>query len=144
MSKIRNIQGKAIIMLPSGLRKSALVTLAILVCAALSAGVLARFGVIGRAGVQSQSSAVVAHLGSEGFTPPETTRAAGTFTLTIEREGTGAQVFQLKRDGEQAIMRELTVPAGESSLSEELDLVQGGYVLRAVDNPAWLFHLTLQ
>jgi hypothetical protein len=41
-------------------------------------------------------------------------------------------------------MRELTVPVGESSLSEELDLVQGGYVLRAVDNPAWLFHLTLQ
>jgi hypothetical protein len=83
MSKIRNIQEKAISLLPNGLRKSALVTLAILVCAALSAGVLARFGVIG---AQSQSSAVVAHLGSEGFTPPETTRAAGTFTLTIERE----------------------------------------------------------
>ena len=90
-----------------------------------------------------QTGAVSTTLKSNGFQPAAVTRA-GQFTLSISNQsGVDGLSLVLKRDsGEQ--VRQISMPAGTSTWSDVIDLPAGGYTLVEVNNPAWLFHITVQ
>jgi hypothetical protein len=143
MSGIKKLPMRVAQTVRARLGRGALITLTLLVFGSMAAGALAGYRAIRSRTEQTQSVTVV--LSAEGFQPAEITRPAGQFTLLIESQSrSGELVLQLKRDGAREVIREIRVPEGATSWSEELELAAGGYNLRAANNPAWLFHLTVQ
>ena len=90
------------------------------------------------------ASAAHTTLHSTGFDPAQVTCAAGHINVTVKNEsGTDGLAFRMKRMGGD-VVREDQVPAGSSEWTGEYDLAAGNYVLSEVNNPAWLFYLTVQ
>jgi len=93
-----------------------------------------------------QAETVSVELGSSKFTPGSATRGPGLFLLEVtNRSGRQAFTLQLRRDNGGDIVHEWGVQAGEGQTwSETVDLPQGGYNLSLAENPACLFHITVQ
>jgi hypothetical protein len=94
----------------------------------------------------SQTQAVSLTLGPNKFAPASVTRAAGPFRLEVTNQS-GAQAFtlQLKRDNGGGGVHEWRVQSGAGQTwSETVELAQGGYTLSVAENPACLFHITVQ
>lgn len=143
MSGIKKLLREAVQTVRARLGRGALITISLLIFGGMAVGAVAGYRAIGSRTEQAQSVTVV--LSAEGFQPAEITRSAGQFTLVIENQsGSGELVLQLKRDGAREVIREITIPQGATTWSEELELNAGGYNLRAANNPAWLFHITVQ
>src|SRR5437588_6709699 len=83
-------------------------------------------------------------LHSTGFDPAHVTCAAGHIKLAVANEsGTDGLTLRMKRMGGD-VVREDQMPAGSSEWTGEYDLSAGNYVLSEVNNPAWLFYVTVQ
>lgn len=83
-------------------------------------------------------------LSPHGFTPSDTERASGQFYLTVDNQsGVQGLTLQIKHD-RGGMVKEWSVPSGTQTSNELIDLPAGGYVLTEANNPAWLFHITLQ
>lgn len=83
-------------------------------------------------------------LSPHAFTPAAVTRAAGQFRLEVVNQS-GAQdlTLRIRRDG-GGVVQEWSVHGTAQTWSEVVDLPQGGYDLTVAENPACLFHITLQ
>jgi hypothetical protein len=93
----------------------------------------------------AQTEAVSVVLGPNKFTPVSVTRAAGPFRLEVSNQsGTQEVTLQLRRDNGGEIVQEWRVQSGTQALSEVVDLAHGGYNLSVAQNPACLFHITVQ
>ncbi|HEY0324118.1 MAG TPA: hypothetical protein VGC66_24445 [Pyrinomonadaceae bacterium] len=94
----------------------------------------------------SQVETVSVVLGTRAFTPASTTRAAGAFRLEVTNQSGAQEVtLQLRRDNGGALVQEWRVQSGAAQTwSEVIDLAQGGYTLSVAENPACLFHITLE
>gem|GEM_PF-6818435 len=83
-------------------------------------------------------------LHSTGFDPAHVACAASHLRVTVVNEsGTDGLTLRMKRMGGD-VVREDQVPAGSSEWTGEYDLSAGNYVLSEVNNPAWLYYVTVQ
>src|SRR5947209_10846866 len=79
----------------------------------------------------------------DGFTPAQVTRAAGRFRLTVTNQsGKDGLTYRIYKPGGEEVYR--GQPTGSADWSEEFDLPAGQYVFSEVNNPAWLFYITVQ
>jgi len=105
----------------------------------------ALFGV-GAAPVQAASPGfqdeLQLELGSNGFTPAEVQRAAGTFAIAVENSAiSGEYTLQLKaHDG--TVIKEVQVQQGSAAWS--MTLSAGEYTLIEASHPQWLCRITVQ
>ena len=112
------------------------VVLALLIFSTLALGA--------RAWLRAPIETVTVTVHANGFTPSETIRAAGSFTLAVDNQsGIDSLTLKLVRDGGEMV-QEIAVPQGTHTLSTELNLAAGGYTLTESNHPAWLFHITAQ
>ena len=81
-------------------------------------------------------------LGSNGFTPAEVQRAAGTFGIAVENTViAGEYTLQLKaQDG--TVIKEVQVQKGSTAWT--MTLAAGEYNLTEVNHPQWLCRITVQ
>jgi hypothetical protein len=81
-------------------------------------------------------------LGSEGFTPAEVQRAAGTFAIAVENSViSGEYTLQLKaQDG--TVIKEVQVQKGSAAWT--VTLSAGEYTLTEVSHPQWTCRITVQ
>jgi hypothetical protein len=102
-------------------------------------------GVIGaRALTATPTETVSVVLGQQCFTPESVTSAAGQVRLEVANQSGAPHVtYQLRRDG-GGLVQEWKVESAAQTLSEMVELTQGGYVLMVAENPACLFHITVQ
>lgn len=95
-----------------------------------------------RSSVQTGTVSVV--LGPDGFAPASVTHASGTFSLAVENQSGAEEItLRLKHDGSGQV-GEWTVPSGTQTWNQTVELAPGGYMLSEANNPAWLFHITVQ
>jgi hypothetical protein len=79
----------------------------------------------------------------DGFTPAQVTRGAGRFRLTVTNQsGKDGLTYRVCKPGGEEVYR--GQPTGSADWSDEFDLPTGQYVLTEVNNPAWLFYITVQ
>jgi hypothetical protein len=85
-------------------------------------------------------------MGTRAFTPASTTRATGPFRLeVVNQSGMQSFTLQLRRDNGGSLVQEWNVQVGAGQVwSADIDLPQGGYNLSVAENPACLFHITVQ
>ncbi|HEU4794513.1 MAG TPA: hypothetical protein VFT02_02720 [Pyrinomonadaceae bacterium] len=81
-------------------------------------------------------------LGSNGFTPAEVQRAAGTFAIAVENSAiSGEYTLQLKaQDG--AVIKEVHVQKGSAAWT--ITLAAGEYSLTELGHPQWVCRITVQ
>ena len=81
-------------------------------------------------------------LGSNGFTPAEAQRAAGTFAIAVENSViSGEYTLQLKaQDG--TVVKEVQVQKGSAAWT--VTLAAGEYTLTETSHPQWLCRITVQ
>ena len=81
-------------------------------------------------------------LGSNGFTPAEAQRAAGTFAIAVENSAiSGEYTLQLKaQDG--TVLKEVQVQKGSAAWT--ITLAAGEYTLTVVSQAQWTCRITVQ
>jgi hypothetical protein len=81
-------------------------------------------------------------LGSDGFTPAEVQRAAGTFAIAVVNSAiAGEYTLQLKtQDG--TVLKEVQVQQGSAAWT--VTLSAGEYTLTEASHPQWLCRITVQ
>jgi hypothetical protein len=81
-------------------------------------------------------------LGTNGFTPANVQRAAGTFAIAVENSAIeGEYTLQLKaHDG--TVMKEVQVQKGSAAWT--VTLAAGEYTLAEASHPQWLCRITVQ
>jgi hypothetical protein len=117
-----------------------------IVCAVVLSGLTAGLFYIGPASVEASShryqDELRLELGSNGFTPGEVQRAAGTFGIAVENSALpGEYTLQLKaQDG--TVIKEVQVHQG--SVAWTVTLSAGEYSLIEAGHPQWLCRITVQ
>lgn len=114
----------------------AMLTVALLLCSTLAIGARAWF--------TAPIETLTVTVNAEGFTPPEVTRSAGSFNLSvINQSGAQALTLRLTRDNGE-LVQEISVTQGAQQAVAEVTLTAGGYTLTEANHPAWLFHISAQ
>ena len=141
MSAIRNIIRRLV---PAQLSRAAWA--GVTICALLTCSALA---VSARSWLSSpsapgQAETVSLTLSARGFEPAQMARPAGRIQLVVEnRSGVEGLTLRLKREPGETV-QEYQVPAGAAQRSGEVELTAGRYTLMEANQPAWLFHLTIE
>jgi hypothetical protein len=93
----------------------------------------------------AQTGPINVVLGQHGFVPASVVHTSGAFNLVVENQsGVEVITLRLRRDGVAGQVGEWMVPSGTQTWNQTVELASGGYMLSEVNNPAWLFHITVQ